>query len=228
VIRLPARSVARSQRRWRPTSAGALARLGSPFERWMNVMNNLTVLALVFAVLSLAAAAVAQEPGEEEPRAKPGSAVRPKTLFAKLLGKWEGQCRTWFEPGKLADESRVAGEFVGVLDGRFVRHVYTGMIQGKPRHGEELIAFNAVTKRFQSSWVDDFHMNQAIMFSEGEGLEQGFEVHGRYDVGEDQPPWGWRTEYELVDDDHLTITAYNIHPKGMEAKAVETRYQRVK
>ena len=136
-------------------------------------------------------------------------------LFKKLIGKWEGNSRTWFEPGKLADESQVTGEFVGVLDDRFVRHTYRGTIQGKPRRGEELIAFNSVTKAFQSCWVDDFHMNYAIMFSEGE-----------YEVGEDQPKWGWRTEYELIGDDHLTITAFNIEPEGAEARAGETKYQR--
>jgi hypothetical protein len=153
--------------------------------------------------------------------------MTPKELFASMTGSWEGNCKTWFEPGKLEDESTVKGMIEPALGGRFLRHVYEGEIQGKPRHGEEMIAYNGVGKKFETSWIDDFHMNYAILFSQGKAIERGFEVFGKYDTGETTPAWGWRTTYELMGEDDLVIRAYNVTSEGQEALAVETVYRRV-
>lgn len=64
----------------------------------------------------------------------------PEKLLGNYIGKWQGTVKTWFEPGKLADESKVFGEIVSLLNGNFFRHTYEGSMKGKPRHGEETMA----------------------------------------------------------------------------------------
>jgi hypothetical protein len=146
----------------------------------------------------------------------------------QLAGHWEGKTQTWFEPGVLADESVMKGQIRPVLDGRFMLHEYSGSLNGKPFSGIAIYGYELSSGKFQTAWIDSFHMGTGIMLSQSLPNSEVFDVKGSYASGEeDTEPWGWRTEVILKDNDTLVLTAYNITPEGEESIATETIYKRV-
>lgn len=153
-----------------------------------------------------------------------------KQLFASLTGQWTGTCTTWLQ-GKEFDKSKIEGTIEAVDHGPFLRHTYVGKIRGKAREGQETLAWNKVEERFESAWLDSFHMNYALMFSTGPAAKGGFTLKGSYRMVPGQDPWGWRMEWRAKgaqdgEADALTITMFNVTPSGDAEKAVETIYTR--
>ena len=156
------------------------------------------------------------------------SSGSPHHLLRQLVGGWTGTSKLWLEPDKLTDESPVVGSIQLVLDGRFALYLYQTSVEGEPQHGMFTFGYNTTTDQYEASWVDSFHNNTAIMFCVGSPTDDGFSVIGSYPDPTGGPDWGWRTDVEVVDNDHLVITAYNIHPELGEARATEARLTRVK
>ncbi|MDA0769805.1 MAG: DUF1579 domain-containing protein [Chloroflexi bacterium] len=144
-----------------------------------------------------------------------------------LEGDWEGVTKTWLEPGVLSDESASKSTFRPMLSGRFMLQEYEGTLNGEPHEGAAIFGYNLQARRFEHAWVDSFHNGTGIMFSEGSSEMNSMAALGSFPDGSDGPDWGWRTELQIKDTDHIDIAAYIITPDGQEAMAVLTELARI-
>jgi hypothetical protein len=150
----------------------------------------------------------------------------PQAMLQALVGQWQGMTRTWFEPGKLSDESPWQATISPLLGDRYIRYEYTGSLQGETFEGKATLGYNAMTQQFEMAWIDSFHQNNGIMHCKGNTGSQQISVLSSYIAFEGGEVWGWRTEFDLVDANHLTVRAYNIEPSGNESLGLETTYTR--
>ncbi|KQR71225.1 DUF1579 domain-containing protein [Pedobacter sp. Leaf176] len=152
----------------------------------------------------------------------------PHKILSDLVGNWEGTSKTWFEKDVLADESAVQGIFSSILGGRFVSYDYQGSLSEKPVEGKMIIGYDIPYQKFTSSWIDSFHMGTQIMLSSGDATHNGFSILGTYGSPEyGEQLWGWRTQLQIINNNEILLSAYNISPDGEAAKATEALMKRV-
>ena len=145
-----------------------------------------------------------------------------------LVGSWSGITKTWFEKDVLVDECLSTAKISSILGGRFIVYDYESSLEGKPLEGKMIIGFDIPYQKFTFSWIDSFHMGTQIMHATGEVTEKGFSILGAYGNPEygDQL-FGWRTELEIINDEKIIFSAYNILPGEEETKAIEAVYKRL-
>lgn len=150
--------------------------------------------------------------------------------LSRLVGEWKGTTKTWFDPSKLEDESSISGNMRLILDGKFIMHEYKGSFKDKPMTGIAIYGYHLDLEKFQCAWIDSFHNGSAIMFSEGKKGNKDLSVLGSYAyvTPEIEQYWGWRTNIDVISDEEIVITAYNVSPEGEESKAIETVYKKVR
>ena len=78
----------------------------------------------------------------------------PHKLFVSLAGSWTTKSKEWMEPGKPPTESTGTAEMKMLLDGRFLYQEYTGQMMGQPFSGIGIDAYDNITKKYVTAWMD--------------------------------------------------------------------------
>ena len=189
---------------------------------------------VAFVVFSLASPLMAKDKKSEKPMdqqammelwkkmAMPGE---PHKLFATLAGSWTTTSKEWMEPGKPPTESTGTAEIKMLLDGRFLYQEYNSQMMGQPFSGIGIDAYDNMTKKYVTAWLDS--MGTGIFIMEGTASADGKTITLK---GSHPEPGGGkmthRAVWKIVDNNNQTFDMYGAHHGGKETKMMEIVYTR--
>ena len=155
--------------------------------------------------------------------AQPGE---PHKLFTGLAGSWTTQTKEWMEPGKPPMESTGTVEMKMLLDGRFLYQELTGTMMGRPFSGIGIDAYDNMTKKYVTAWMDT--MGTGIFMMEGTAGADGKTITLK---GSHPEPGGGkmshRAVWKIIDNNSQTFEMYGTHGHGgKEMKFLEIVYTR--
>jgi hypothetical protein len=194
---------------------------------------SVSILVALF-VLSLASPLMAKDKKSEKPMdqqammelwkkmAMPGE---PHKLFATLAGSWTTTSKEWMEPGKPPTESTGTAEIKMLLDGRFLYQEYNSQMMGQPFSGIGIDAYDNMTKKYVTAWLDS--MGTGIFIMEGTASADGKTITLK---GSHPEPGGGkmthRAVWKIVDNNTQTFDMYGAHHGDKETKMMEIVYTR--
>jgi hypothetical protein len=156
---------------------------------------------------------------------KLGTPGEPHKLFASLAGSWTTATKEWMEPGKPPAESTGTAEMKMLLGGRFLYQEYNGQMMGQPFSGIGIDAYDNLTKKYVTAWMDS--MGTGIFMMEGTASADGRTITLK---GSHPEPGGGRMSHraiwKIVDNNTQTFDMYGTHQGGKEMKMMEITYTR--
>ena len=194
---------------------------------------SVSILVALF-VISLASPLMAKDKKSEKPMdqqammelwkkmAMPGE---PHKLFSTLAGSWTTTSKEWMEPGKPPTESTGTAEIKMLLDGRFLYQEYNSQMMGQPFSGIGIDAYDNMTKKYVTAWLDS--MGTGIFIMEGTASADGKTITLK---GSHPEPGGGkmthRAVWKIVDNNNQTFDMYGAHHGDKETKMMEIVYTR--
>lgn len=164
----------------------------------------------------MAACMAAATPGEQH------------KFLAKGVGTWTGKCLMWMAPDTEPTKSECTSTVTSIMDGRFVKVENAGEIPGMgPFHGFGINGFDNVSKKFQSTWIDN--CGTGMMTGTGELSSDGSTLTWKYNYNCPilKKPAVMREVEKYTGNDTMTLTMYMNEPhSGKEYKMMEISFTR--
>ncbi len=176
-------------------------------------MKRLT-LAMAFAALALTPLPAAPSNAQEgDPMAMMAEMATPgeeHEALAKMVGSWTYTQKTWMMPGQPPMEATGTMTAESMLDGRFVKAVWSSEMMGQPFTGIGINGYDKMKQLYTNVWMDSM-MTSTMMFTG----ETAGDLSTTFTDPMTGNPMTMRVTTEWTGDDTFTVAGY-ITPEGGE------------
>lgn len=148
-------------------------------------------------------------------------------ICSQFIGQWQGTSSLFLNqnnPSRFDSTTKL--NVNRAMNQRFMEFDYSWQHDQKEQHGVILIGSELKPGELCATWSDSWHQDKEIMSCHGQlETEKDLTVEGNYAAG-DGPEWHWRIHLQLLNQNQLIMTMFNISPDGREELAVEAHYTR--
>jgi len=193
-------------------------------------MKLKTIAVAVAAVFLSATAFAADAPPEMSPQqkammekmAKAATPGAPHAMLTKMAGEWNCTVKYQMDPSQPWQESQSTAVITGLMDGRYIQEVDSGMMNGMPFSGMGVYGYDNVSGKYVSTWIDNF--GTGIMTSVGSSDASGKVITwvGTMNDPMTGKPAKSRMVTTMTDDDHHTFEMFGMPPGGKKEMKMMT------
>ena len=153
----------------------------------------------------------------------------PHKIFEKMAGKWKYTSKWWETSDAKPQESTGTSTTKLIFGGRFLEQNVKGKAMGMPFEGMGISGYDNTKKKYESFWLDN--MGTGVMHSEGTfdpETQTLKDTSKGFCPTNDDKICDFRSEWKIVDKDHMIYTMWGPDLDGKEFKQMELAYKRTK
>jgi hypothetical protein len=154
----------------------------------------------------------------------PGEAHK---MMADQEGEWTGDITMWMTPG--APPVKNTGTAVNkmILGGRYQQSTHTGNWDGMPFEGQSTVAYDNLTKKYISTWIDNMGTGLMVMEGTYDASTKTINMKGKMVDPMSGKEVNVRETLKMIDNDNQLMEMF-CEKNGKEFKNMEIRSTRKK
>lgn len=159
---------------------------------------------------------------------KYGTPGQGHELLKKYVGDWDVEVSTWPAPGAPAQKSKGTSKNQLILDGRYVKCDFAGMMGGMNFTGFEVIGYDLFKKMYTTFWIDS--MSTSFLTTSGT-LDMAGKVLTETGSSPDPMTDGktiqkFKNVTTFMADGKYKFEMFMVMPDGKESKGMELVFTR--